>query len=124
MCKIQWNNHEDSGPSSTGKILSVSLIFMHQMHQNVKNREVRSALRLQRRFPSTLVHNDLLSVYFCDKHQQLNYFFLMIPKKLKSFEKLDKTTIIKAIKCEKTCIQDKKTTLILPDLGIAVSLKS
>ena len=48
-----------------------------------------------------LVHSDLLSVYFCDEHQKPNYFGLMIPKKLKSFEKLDKTTIIKAIKCEK-----------------------
>ena len=101
--KIQWNNyhHENCGPSSTGKILSVSLIFTHQMHRNDKNRKVRSALRLQRRFRSALVHSELLSVYFFDEHQKPNYFGLMIPKKLKSFEKLDKTTIIKAIKCEK-----------------------
>ena len=82
--KIQWNNyhHENCGPSLTGKILSVSLIFTHQTHRNVKNLKVRSALRLQ---SSALVHSDVLSVYFCDEHQTPNYFGLMIPKKLKKF---------------------------------------
>ena len=85
--KIQWNNyhHENCGPSLTGKVLSVSLIFTHQAHRNVKNRKVRSALRLQKRLRTALVHSDVLSVYFCDEHQKPNYFGLMIPKKLKKF---------------------------------------
>ena len=100
--KIQWYNyhHENCGPSSTGKFCWCLLTCMHQTHRNVKNRKVRSALRLQRRFRSAHVHSDVLSVYFCDEHQKPNYFGLMIPKKLKTFEKLDKTMIIKAIKCE------------------------
>ena len=38
--KIQSNNyhHWNCGPSLTGKTESVSLIFMHQTHRNVKNR--------------------------------------------------------------------------------------
>ena len=38
--KIQRNNyhHGSCGPSLTGKTLSVSLIFKHGTHRNVKNR--------------------------------------------------------------------------------------
>ena len=76
------------------------------MHRNVKNRKVRCALTLQRRFRSALVHSDVLSVYFCDEHQKPNYFgLMMIPgKNLKSFEKLDITTIIQ---CEKPASKTK-----------------
>ena len=42
--KIQRTNchHGNCGPSLTGKTLSVSLIFMHRTHLNVKTRQVRS----------------------------------------------------------------------------------
>ena len=38
--KIHRNNchHESCGPSLTGKTSSVSLIFTHETHRNVKNR--------------------------------------------------------------------------------------
>ena len=38
--KIQRNNHQHGscGPSLTGKTSSVSLIFTHGTHRNVKNR--------------------------------------------------------------------------------------
>ena len=38
--KIQRNNYHDGscGPSSTGKTMSVFLIFTQGTHQNVKNR--------------------------------------------------------------------------------------
>ena len=44
--KIQKNNyhHGSCGPSLTGKTSSVSLIFTHGTHRNVKNRQVRSSL--------------------------------------------------------------------------------
>ena len=44
--KIQWNNyhHRSCGPSLTGKTSSVSLIFTHGTHRNVKNSWVRSSL--------------------------------------------------------------------------------
>ena len=44
--KIQRNNyhHGSWGPSLTGKTSSVSLIFTHRMHRNVKNRWVKSSL--------------------------------------------------------------------------------
>ena len=45
--KIQKNNyhHGSCGPSLTGKTSSVSLIFAHGTHRNVKNRLVRSSLK-------------------------------------------------------------------------------
>ena len=44
--KIQRNNyhHGSCGSSLTGKTSSVSLIFTHRTHRNVKNRRVRSSL--------------------------------------------------------------------------------
>ena len=46
--KIQRNSyhHGICGPSLTGRALSVSLIFRHQTHQNIKNRSVRSRLNI------------------------------------------------------------------------------
>ena len=45
--KIQRNNycHGSCGPSLTGKTWSVSLIFTHGTHRNVKNRQVKSSLK-------------------------------------------------------------------------------
>ena len=45
--KIQRNNyhHGSCGPSLKGKTSSVSLIFMHRTHRNVKNRRVKSSLK-------------------------------------------------------------------------------
>ena len=45
--KIQRNNYHDGscGPSLTSKTSSVSLIFTHGTHWNVKNRWVRSSLQ-------------------------------------------------------------------------------
>ena len=50
--KIQRNiyYHGSCGPSLTGKTSSVSLIFTHWTHRNVKNRWVRSSLKND--FPS------------------------------------------------------------------------
>ena len=44
--KIQRNNyhHRSCGPSLTDKTWSVSLIFTHGTHRNVKNRRMRSSL--------------------------------------------------------------------------------
>ena len=44
--KIQRNNyrHRSCGPSLTGKTSSVSLIFTHGTHRDVKNRQVKSSL--------------------------------------------------------------------------------
>ena len=46
--KIQRNNyhHGNCGPSLTGKTSSVSLIFMHGTHRNVRNHQVRSGLKI------------------------------------------------------------------------------
>ena len=45
--KIQRNNyhHGNCGPSLMGKTSSVSLIFTHRTHRNVKNRWVKSSLK-------------------------------------------------------------------------------
>ena len=50
-----------------------------------------------------------------------NYFGPVILKKLKSFERLDK----RSIKCKKhVTINSPKGTSLLPNLGVAASLKS
>ena len=48
MGKIQGNNyhHGSCGPSLKGKTSSVSLIFTHETHRNVKNRRVGSSINL------------------------------------------------------------------------------
>ena len=45
--KIQRNkyHHESCGPSLMGEASSVSLIFTHGTHQNIKNRRVRSSIK-------------------------------------------------------------------------------
>ena len=62
--KIQRNNyrHGSCGPSLTGKTSSVSLIFTHGTHRNVKNRQVKSGLK--GRFPlgEFSARND---IFFC-----------------------------------------------------------
>ena len=55
--KIQRNNYRQGscGPSITGKTSSVSLIFTHGAHRNVKNRQVKDSLNTGNAGPQNVV---------------------------------------------------------------------